>query len=79
MSEFLQLTAEQLERIRDLAYEKFVARGSEDGHDLEDWVSAEQEVLACCEADGIDTLSMQTSCQAQSCSSSKPVKEMACA
>lgn len=28
------------------AYERFVARGHEHGHDFEDWCAAEQELLA---------------------------------
>ena len=36
---------EQLqERIRQRAHELYVARGQEDGHDLEDWVQAEAEI-----------------------------------
>lgn len=46
MTDTIQFTAEQLDVIRARAYEKFLSRGSEDGHDLEDWLSAEQEVLA---------------------------------
>ena len=78
MTEQFQFTTEQLDRIRDLAYEKFVSRGGEDGHDIEDWVAAEQEVLTC-ETDTADTLSMSSACQVQSCSTGKPAKEMACA
>jgi hypothetical protein len=32
------------ERIRRRAYELYVARGREDGHDLEDWLRAESEI-----------------------------------
>jgi len=32
------------ERIRQRAHELYVARGQEDGHDLEDWLQAEAEV-----------------------------------
>jgi len=32
------------EDIRARAYELFEARGREDGHDLEDWVRAEEEI-----------------------------------
>ena len=39
------LTPEQYEQIRQLAYQRFVSRGYEEGHDLEDWLSAEQQVL----------------------------------
>jgi hypothetical protein len=33
------------ERIAKRAHEKFVARGGQDGYDLEDWLKAEQEIL----------------------------------
>jgi hypothetical protein len=33
------------ERIRLRAYRLFELRGREDGHDLEDWVAAETEIL----------------------------------
>ena len=32
------------ERIRRRAYELYVVRGREDGHDLEDWLRAESEI-----------------------------------
>ena len=32
------------ERIAARAYQRYLARGSESGHDLEDWLEAEQEV-----------------------------------
>jgi hypothetical protein len=44
MTETCPLTQEQLDAIRELAYEKFVARGCENGHDIEDWLEAEDEV-----------------------------------
>lgn len=47
MTDTYTLTQEQLDAIRELAYEKFVARGCENGHDLEDWLAAEHEVQAC--------------------------------
>ena len=31
-------------QIRERAYELYVARGREDGHDLEDWFRAEEEI-----------------------------------
>lgn len=34
------------EEIRERAYELYVERGYEDGHDTEDWLRAEAEVLA---------------------------------
>ena len=34
------------EKIRRRAYELFENRGGEDGHDLEDWLAAEQEITA---------------------------------
>ncbi|MGD1082060.1 MAG: DUF2934 domain-containing protein [Candidatus Sulfotelmatobacter sp.] len=33
------------EEIRRLAFEIYVERGHEDGHDLDDWLHAEAEVL----------------------------------
>ncbi|MFZ0862774.1 MAG: DUF2934 domain-containing protein [Candidatus Sulfotelmatobacter sp.] len=33
------------EEIRRLAFEIYVERGREDGHDLDDWLDAEAEVL----------------------------------
>jgi hypothetical protein len=33
------------EQIRQRAYELYDARGREDGHDMDDWFRAEQEVL----------------------------------
>ena len=40
------LAIEQLDRIRQRAYELYVARGQEDGHELEDWRQAEAEISA---------------------------------
>jgi len=37
-------TEEQLEKIRQRAYELYEARGREDGHEVEDWLQAEAEV-----------------------------------
>ena len=31
----------RLDRIREAAYQMYVARGHQDGHDLEDWLAAE--------------------------------------
>ena len=36
----------QEEAIRARAYELYIERGEEDGHDLEDWFRAEEEVTA---------------------------------
>ncbi len=47
MTDTYQLTEQELECIRELAYEKYVARGCENGYDLEDWLAAEQEVRSC--------------------------------
>jgi hypothetical protein len=33
-------------QIASRAYERFLKRGGEHGHDLEDWLSAERELLA---------------------------------
>jgi hypothetical protein len=35
-----------VDSIAERAYEKFVSRGRRDGFDLEDWVTAEQELAA---------------------------------
>ena len=32
-------------QIRQRAYELYEARGREDGHDLEDWLRAEEEIM----------------------------------
>ena len=32
-------------QIRERAYELYEARGREDGHDLEDWLLAEEEIV----------------------------------
>jgi len=32
------------EQIRQRAYERYEARGRQDGHELEDWLTAEQEI-----------------------------------
>ena len=32
-------------QIRQRAYELYEARGGEDGHDLEDWLRAEEEIM----------------------------------
>jgi len=34
-----------LEQIAQRAYELYEARGREDGHDLEDWLRAEAEIM----------------------------------
>jgi hypothetical protein len=34
------------EQIRRRAYQLYVQRGREDGHDLEDWLAAEAEITA---------------------------------
>jgi Protein of unknown function (DUF2934) len=36
--------ADHEEQIRVRAYELYVARGGEDGHDVEDWLEAEAEI-----------------------------------
>jgi hypothetical protein len=38
------LSEEQREKIRRRAHELYVARGQEDGHDVEDWLQAEAEI-----------------------------------
>lgn len=39
-------TEEQLDQIRRRAYELYEARGQEEGHDVEDWLQAEAEIIA---------------------------------
>lgn len=36
--------ASSADRIAQRAYERYEARGREDGHDMEDWFEAEQEL-----------------------------------
>ena len=38
--------ATQREQIEERAYAKFCERGGTPGHDVEDWLAAEQEILA---------------------------------
>lgn len=33
-------------RVAERAYERYVARGAQDGQDVEDWLEAEREILA---------------------------------
>ena len=40
------LSEEQLEKIRQRAYELYEARGREEGHDIDDWLQAEAEIEA---------------------------------
>ena len=40
------LSQEQLERIRQRAYELYEARGREVGHEIDDWLQAEAEIEA---------------------------------
>lgn len=41
-------------RIAALAYQLYEQRGREDGHDVEDWIQAEQRVLAINPAGSVD-------------------------
>jgi hypothetical protein len=34
-----------LERVQQRAYELFLARGQEPGHELDDWIQAERELM----------------------------------
>ena len=38
-------SAEREDQIRRRAYELYQARGFEDGHDLDDWLQAEAEII----------------------------------
>jgi hypothetical protein len=40
------LNAEQMDAIRMRAYELYEERGREDGHELDDWLRAKDEVLS---------------------------------
>jgi hypothetical protein len=40
------LSEEQVEKIRQRAYELYEARGREAGHDIDDWLQAEAEIEA---------------------------------
>ena len=44
------------EMISNRAFEIFLARGSEHGHDLEDWFHAEKEVLSSIEKGGVKVI-----------------------
>ncbi len=39
-------TKAQSRKIEERAYQRFVARGYDHGHDVEDWLQAESEVMA---------------------------------
>lgn len=39
-------TTSSLATVAERAYAKYLARGAQDGHDQEDWLAAEQELLA---------------------------------
>lgn len=38
------LSQERLEKIRQRAHELYIARGREDGQDIDDWLQAEAEI-----------------------------------
>ena len=59
MTDTYQLTPEELESIREMAYGKFVERGCEDGHDVEDWLSAEQQVRQVRDRETVDIKSSE--------------------
>lgn len=40
----VQRAETETDEVARLAYEKFLARGGEHGHDLEDWLAAEAEL-----------------------------------
>ena len=39
-----RIDSEEIEKIRQRAYELYLARGRGDGHDIEDWLPAEEEI-----------------------------------
>lgn len=45
---------ERLEMIREAAYSRYMDRGYEHGHDLEDWLEAEAEIDAAMVEPGIE-------------------------
>jgi Protein of unknown function (DUF2934) len=45
MSQAVPLPDQIEERIRQRAHEIYEARGREDGHDLDDWLAAESDVI----------------------------------
>ena len=40
-----QVSREQQEQVRSRAYELYEQRGRADGHDLDDWLQAESEII----------------------------------
>jgi hypothetical protein len=46
------LTTETRERVSQRAFQLYEARGREDGHDVEDWLQAQQEVIRDLLAEG---------------------------
>lgn len=46
IAEFWSRVDEAMKQIEERAFQLFEERGREDGHDLEDWFKAEQELLA---------------------------------
>lgn len=46
------LTTETRERVSQRAFQLYEARGRADGHDVEDWLQAEQEVIRDLPAEG---------------------------
>jgi hypothetical protein len=42
---------EQHTRVEECAYRLYEQRGRQDGHDLDDWLTAEQQILAAEQAD----------------------------
>jgi len=42
------------ERIRQRAHEIYLARGGEPGHDLDDWLQAEREILGEAHKDSVE-------------------------
>ncbi len=46
MSSLRTMTKVTTTTVAERAYARYLARGGQDGHDQEDWLAAEQEVLA---------------------------------
>jgi len=52
MSDLSEPTLTTTEQIRQRAYEIYLARGCEDGHDVSDWIEAERELTGSSEQQG---------------------------
>ncbi len=44
--------ADKSQKTAEIAYERYLSRGAEHGHDLEDWLAAESEMKASAKRNG---------------------------